>query len=133
MSSFGRPRGFASARSIDTSSKKLVFSLNYDGSGKSRKLYVTDGTGVSTPLSGTIEYLIVYTDDPRYTDKASAPDVVAIAQSVTYSNGDKTVLEADLTSGSIDVLSNNSLVWFVLKNTDGSFNAIGTMKVQVAA
>lgn len=133
MSSFGRPRGFASGRSIDTTPKKLEFAENYDGSGKSRKVYTTNGTGASTPLSGTVEYLIVYTDDPRYTDKMYAPDVIAFAQGLLYSNGDKTVLEADLTNGSIDVLSSNSVVWFVIKNTDGSFNAIGTIKVQAAA
>lgn len=133
MSSFGRPRGFASGRSIDTSPKKLVFSDNYDGSGKSRKVYSTDGAGASQAFNGTIDYLIVYSDDPRYLSKDTAPEVLAIAQAVPYVNGDKTVLETDVSEGSIDVLSDGSVAWFVLKNTNDGFSAIGTMKVQAVA
>lgn len=114
-----------------TSPKMIKFAPDYDGTGKSRRVYKTDGTGASTPLNETVDYVIFYTDDPRFT--VTPPEVIGYAQAVPFSTGDKTILESDMTSGSVDLIDENTVIWFVIKNTDGSFNAIGTMKVQVAA
>lgn len=112
--------------------KALKFIDDYDGLGNSRRLFTHNGTGTVTPYSGTVDYIVITASDPRYTNKADAPDVLALFDNETFVSGNRTLLQSDLVSGDIDSITADVVVWFQIWNTNGSYYAIGTMKIREA-
>ena len=131
MAILGQEDGFVGApESYVPPQHGLWFTSNYDGLGTSRKVYVTDGNGVSVPYpTGTIDRLILTMSDPRVTNAASAPPVTAYAVDVPVDDGDIKVIDDILTAGAVGGLALDTELWFQLFNLDGSFHAIGKIKV----
>lgn len=132
MVDFGKGRGVGGPRSVTSTvfQNGLRFAGNYDGLGTSRRIYVTDGNGASIPYpAGTIDRLVITAGDPRYTDAGSAEAVIAQANDLPVFDGDASVIDDLLTSGAVSTIALDTEVWFQLWNLDGSYYAIGKIKI----
>ncbi|MBK8974114.1 MAG: hypothetical protein IPM37_23140 [Hahellaceae bacterium] len=131
MAILGQEDGFiGSSESFTPPERGIWFTSNYDGLGTSRKVYVTDGNGVSVPYpTGTIDRLIITLSDPRVTNAANAPAVAAYATDIPINDGDIKVTDNVLSAGSVGSMIPGDEVWFQLFNLDGSYHATGKIKV----
>jgi len=112
--------------------KTLKFIDDYDGLGNSRRLFTHNGTGAVTPYSGTVDYIVITASDPRYIDAADAPPVLALFENQTIVSGNKSLVQSNTSSGDIDSCETNQVVWFQVWNANGSYYALGTIKVMEA-
>lgn len=120
---------YVAGQSEAFTANKLLFASDYDGEGTNRLLYFTNGSGAATLYTGTIDHIVLTQGDPRYLDAASAPPVLARFTGESITDGAAELTQADTAAGNLNAVAAGTLVYCRCWNSNGSFDAIFTIKL----